>query len=85
MNFKLWTREEWDAAINGNTWSMIKKYYIPRGIWINSYEDDGNQSKIIMKLVSSKKYDMRLNDRDMDCIKEVKIEYGKLSKIIVYQ
>ena len=54
MDFKLWTKEEWDAAINGNTWSMIKKYCIPRGVWIDSYEDDSSQSEILMKLVSGK-------------------------------
>lgn len=37
-----------------------------------------------MKLVLSKKYDTKLSDWDMDCIKKVEIEYGKLSKVIIY-
>ena len=37
-----------------------------------------------MKLVSGKRYDTKLNDWDMDCIEEAEIEYGKLSKVIVY-
>ena len=31
MDFKHWTKEQWDA-INCKTWSVIKKYYIPRGV-----------------------------------------------------
>lgn len=27
IDFKLWTKEEWNVAINDNIWSMIKKYY----------------------------------------------------------
>ena len=63
---------------------MIKKYYIPCDVWINSYTDDSSQSEILMKLVFNKKYDTRLSDWDMDCIKEVKIEYGKLSRVVIY-
>ena len=63
---------------------MIKKYYIPRGIWIDNYENNNSQSKILMKFVSGKKYNTKLSDWDINCIKEVKIEYNKLSKVIVY-
>ena len=64
---------------------MIKKYCISYGVWIDSYKDDSSQSKILMKLVLDKKYDIKLSNWDMDHIKEVKIEYGKLSRVIVYQ
>ncbi len=63
---------------------MIKKYYISRDIWIDSYKDDSSSSKILMKLVLGKKYDTKLSDWDIDRIKEVKMEYGKLSRVIVY-
>lgn len=38
-----------------------------------------------MKLVSSNEYDTKISDWDMNCIKEIKIEYGKLSIVIVDQ
>ncbi len=38
-----------------------------------------------MKLVSGKKYDTKLSDWDMDRIEEVEMEYGKLSRVIVYR
>ena len=38
-----------------------------------------------MKLVSNKKYNIKLSDWDINCIEEVEIEYGKLSRVIVYQ
>lgn len=37
-----------------------------------------------MKLVMDKKYDTKLSDWDMDYIKKVEMEYGKLSRVIVY-
>ncbi len=37
-----------------------------------------------MNLVLGKKYDTMLSDWDMDYIEEVEIEYGKLSRVIVY-
>ena len=80
MDFKLWTKKEWDAAINGNTWSMIKKYCIPWGIWIDCYEYDSNQSEILMKLVSAPTYDIDLKDWDMDRINEVTKTFGKISR-----
>ena len=84
MDFKLQTKKKGDAAINDNTWSMIKKYYILCGVWIDSYEDDNSQSKILMKLFLGKKYDTKLSDWDIDCIKEVEIEYDKLFRVIIY-
>ena len=84
MNFKLWNKKEWDTAINSNTWSMIKKYCILCNIWIDSYKDDNSQSKILMKLVLRKKYNTKLSDWDIDCIKEVEIEYDKLLRVIIY-
>ena len=64
---------------------MVKKYYIPCGIWIGSYKDDSSKSEILMKYVLGKKYNIKLNDWDMDCIEKVEIEFSKLSKVIVYQ
>lgn len=32
MNFKFWTKKEWDTAMNDNIWSMIKKYCIAWGV-----------------------------------------------------
>ena len=84
MDFKLWTKNDWDSAINGNIQSMIKKYCIPSGNWIDSYEDDSSQSQILMQFVSGKKYDIKLSDWDMDYINEVEMEYGRLSRVIVY-
>lgn len=64
---------------------MIKKYCILHGIWIDSYKDNSSQSKILMKLILGKKYNTKLSDWDIDCIEEVEMEYGKLSRIIIYR
>ena len=85
MDFKRWTKEQWDAAINGNTWSMITKYCIPRGVWIDSYEDDSSQSEILMKLVSAPRYDVYLKDWDMDRINLVAQCYGKVSRVVAHR
>ena len=37
-----------------------------------------------MNFILGKKYDTKLSDWDIDCIKEVKMGYGKLLRIIVY-
>ena len=84
MNFEDWTKEHWDA-INGKTWRAIKGFCIPRGIWIEDYKGHGSRSEILMKLVSTTKYDTELKDWDMDRIKEVENTYGKVSRGIHLQ
>ena len=85
MDFKCWTKEQWDTTINGNTWSMITKYCIPRGIWIDSYKDDSSQSEILIKLVLAPRYNVYLKDWDIDCINHVAKSYNKISRIIAYR
>ena len=63
---------------------MITKYSIPRSVWIDSYEDDSSQSKILMKLVSAPKYDVYFKDWDIDCINRVAPSYGKISRIVAH-
>ena len=85
MNFKRWTKEQWDVVINDNTWSIIIKYYIPRGVWIDSYEDDSSQSEILMKLVLAPRHDVYLKDSDIDCINLVPQSYGKISRVVAHR
>ena len=85
IDFKLWTKEKWDVAIHDNTWSIIKKYCIPRGVRIDSYADDSSQSKILMKLVLASTYDINLEDWDMHYIKKVENSYSKVLKDIQLQ
>ena len=84
IDFKDWTKKHWNA-INGKTWSVIKGFCIPRGVWIEDYKVHGSQSEILMKLVSTTKYDTELKDWDMDRIKEVENIYGKVSRGIHLQ
>lgn len=63
---------------------MIKKYCISCGLWIDSYKDDRSQSEILMKLILGKKNNTQLSNWDIDCINKVKMEHGKLSKVIIY-
>ena len=64
---------------------MITKYYIPCGVWINSYKNYTSQSEILMKLVSAPRYDVYLKDWDIDYINLVAKSYGKVSKVVAHQ
>ena len=79
IDFEIWTKKHWDA-INGKTWSAIKGFCILCGVWIEDYKVHGSRSEILMKLVSTTKYDTKLKDWDMDRIKEVENTYGKVSR-----
>ena len=79
MDFENWTKDQWDA-INGKTWSTIKRFCIPRGVWIEDYENNGSRSEILMKLVSATNYDIELKDWDMDRIRAVENTYSKVSR-----
>ena len=84
MDFKHWNKEQWDTVIHGNTWSMITKYCIPCGVLINNYENDSSQSEILMKLVSTPRYDADLKDWDMDRINLVAKSYSKVSRVVAH-
>ena len=81
IDFKYWTKEQWDA-LDGKTWNKILTYCIPRGVWI---EESDNQSEVLMKLVSAPTYDIDLEDWDMDRINKVAKTYGKVFKGIALQ
>ena len=83
IDFNHWTKENWEA-INGNTWSTIKKCCIPRGVWIDHDGNNGSRSEILMKLVSTE-YDADLKDWDMNRIKQVENTYGKVSRGIQHR
>lgn len=51
---------------------IIKQHCIFYGIQINHFENNDTWSKILMKLISTIKYDINLKDWDMDCIKDIK-------------
>lgn len=78
IDFKNWTKENYDI-LNGKTWNKISRFYIPRIVWI---EDYNNQYEVLMNLISTPKYDIDLKDWDMDCIKEVGKTYSKVSRSI---
>ena len=62
---------------------IIEQYCIPRGVWIDHYENKSTQSEMLMKkIVSTTKYDIDLPDWDMNHIKQVEETYGKVSRII---
>ena len=79
MDFEDWTKEHWDA-INGKTWTAIKAFCLPLGVWIDDYKGHGSRSEILMKLVSAAKFDTKLKDWDMDRIEDVQNTYGKVSR-----
>lgn len=62
MDFKYGTKEQWNAAINGKTWNIIKKYRISRDIWIDSFKNNNSQFKILMEFVSANQYNIKLNN-----------------------
>ena len=66
-DFKNCTGKVWER-INNLTWSKIRKFCIPRGVWINEAEYNAAQSEILLKLFSTK-YDDDLMDWDMKQIK----------------
>lgn len=68
-----------------NTGSMITKYYILRNIWIDSYEYDSSQFEILKKLVLAPRYDVGLNDLNIDCINIVAKSYSKVSKVVAHR
>lgn len=57
-------------AINSKIEITIKKYYISQGIWINHYRNNGNQSKILIKLFLIK-YNTDLKNQNMNYIKKI--------------
>ena len=83
IDFEHWTKENWEA-IDGSTWTTIKKCCIPRGVWIDHYGNNGSRSEILMKLVSTE-YDDDLKDWDMNRIKQVEKTYSKISRGIQYR
>lgn len=82
-DFENWTGEIW-KKINGATWSKIRKYCIPRGVWIDESGDNSTRSEILLKLISTK-YDDDLMDWDMNRVKQVEKAYGKVSRGIQYR
>lgn len=79
IDFKLWIKEN-QGAINISTQMIIKQYCILRSIWINHYENRSRQSKILIKkLVLAIKYDIDLNNQDINHIQQVEKTYGKAS------
>ena len=82
-DFKNWTGKVW-KRINGLTWSKIRKFCIPHGVWINEAEHNATQSEILLKLFSTK-YDDDLMDLDMKQIKQVKKLYVLVSRGIQLQ
>ena len=77
-DFKNLTREVWER-INGLTWSKIRKFCIPRGVWINEAEHNAAQSEILLKLFLIK-YDDDLMDWNMKQIKPVEKVYIQVSR-----
>lgn len=61
MDFEDWTKKHWDA-INGITWSAINEFCILCSVWIEDYKGHGSWSEILIKLVSTIKYDTELKD-----------------------
>lgn len=70
--------------MNSNTWSIIKKCYIPYDIWINEPGDNDSWSKILLKLVL-KKYNDDLKDWNVNRINQVEKAYGKVLRGIQYR
>lgn len=50
INFKNWTENIWEK-LNGNTWSIIRRYNISCNIWIDEFEDNLTWSDILLKLI----------------------------------
>lgn len=83
VNFKYQTKEN-QEVINGKTGGIIKKCCIFCSIRINHHENNGTQLKILIKLMSTIKYDISLKDQDMNCIKQVEKLYNKVLRGIQY-
>ena len=82
-DFENWTGEVWER-INSLTWSKIRKFCIPRGVWIDEAEDNTARSKILLKLFSTK-HDDDLMDWDMKRIRQTEKAYSKVSRGIQYR
>lgn len=78
MDFENWTKENCER-LNGNSWSIIRKCCIPRGVWIDEPGDNGTRSEILLKLVSTK-HDTELKDWDINRIQEVEESYDNISR-----
>lgn len=50
IDFELWTKESWET-IDVITWMIIKQHCISYGIYINHYGNNGNQIKILIRLI----------------------------------
>ena len=79
INFEDRTKKHWDA-INSKIWRAIKRFCIPRGVWIEDYKDHGSRSEVLMKLVLTTTYNTELKDWDIDYIIKVENTYGKISR-----
>lgn len=60
----------------------IKQYYIFYDIKIEDYNNNISQFKIIIKLVSILKYNIKLKDWNINCINAVENIYDKILKSI---
>lgn len=66
--------------MDGKIWSIIKVFYISCDVSIEDYKNNGSWSEILIKLISTTKYNTKLKGWDIKCIIQVEKIYDQISR-----